>query len=57
MSDLVAGLCAGMAQVSVGHPFDTIKVLIQNNKRWYGLPLKSYYRGWRFPMTSASIFN
>lgn len=57
MSDLVAGLCAGMAQVSVGHPFDTIKVLIQNNKRWYGLPLKSYYRGWKFPMTSASIFN
>ena len=57
MADFIAGLCAGIAQVSVGHPFDTAKVLIQNNKRWLGLPLKSYYRGWRFPLTSASFFN
>ena len=57
MSDFIAGACVGIAQVSIGHPFDTTMVLIQNNKKWFGLPLKNYYRGWRFPLVSATLFN
>ena len=34
-----------------------LKILMQNNRRWLGLPIKDYYRGWRFPLFSASLFN
>lgn len=57
MSDFIAGACVGLAQVSIGHPFDTTMVLMQNNKKWFGLPFKNYYRGWRFPLVSATLFN
>ena len=57
MTDFISGLCAGCAQVAVGHPFDTAKVLIQNNQKWFGLSLGEYYRGWKFPLISATIFN
>ncbi len=32
MSDFIAAACVGIAQVSVGHPFETTLTLIQNNK-------------------------
>ena len=57
MSDFFAGFCVGITQVAIGHPFDTAKVLLQNNRRWLGLPLSHYYKGWRFPLTSATFFN
>ena len=57
MTEILSGFCAGIAQVAVGHPFDTIKVLMQNNKPWLGLPITSYYQGWKFPLISATIFN
>lgn len=57
MTDFISGLCAGCAQVAVGHPFDTAKVLIQNNQKWYGLSVGEYYRGWKFPLISATVFN
>ena len=57
MSDFIAGACVGLTQVSIGHPFDTAMVLMQNNKKWFGLPFKNYYRGWRFPLVSATLFN
>ena len=57
MSDFIAGAAVGFSQVAVGHPFDTAKVLAQNSKTWWGLPLKNYYRGWKFPLISATIFN
>ena len=57
MSDFVAAACVGLAQVSVGHPFETTLTLIQNNKKWKKLPIKDYYRGWRFPLCSAIGFN
>ena len=50
MSDFIAGLFVGIAEVSIGHPFDTTKILIQNNRPWWGLSLSKYYRGWRFPL-------
>ena len=57
MTDFVAASCVGLAQIGVGHPFDTSLTLIQNSRKWWGLPIKSYYRGWKFPMTSSIIFN
>ena len=57
MADIIASGCLGITQVGVGHPFDTTKVLIQNNKKWVGLPLRYYYRGWQFPLISSTLFN
>ena len=57
MCDFIAAACVGVAQVSIGHPFDTTKILMQNNRKWFGLPLRNYYRGWRFPLCSAVILN
>ena len=33
------------------------EILIQNKYNYRSLPLKDYYRGYRFPLISASIFN
>jgi solute carrier family 25 carnitine/acylcarnitine transporter 20/29 len=55
--DFIGGVAAGINQVIIGHPFDTVKILIQNNKTWSGLPYKDYYRGWKFPMVSSILFN
>ena len=57
MAEIVSGFCAGLAQIIVGHPFDTIKVLIQNNKPWRGLSFNRYYKGWKYPSASAIFFN
>lgn len=57
MSDFFAGACVGLTQVIVGHPFDTCMVLIQNGKKWKGLSFSRYYRGWKFPLVSATLFN
>ena len=50
MSDFFSGGCVGLAQVAVGHPFDTAKVLIQNKTPLSGLSISNFYRGWRFPL-------
>ena len=57
MKDIMAGASVGLSQVGVGHPFDTAKVLIQNKRPWIGLPISSYYKGWKFPLVSAMVFN
>lgn len=57
MTDFLASIGVGISQILVGHPFDTSKVLIQNKKKWLGLPIKDYYRGFRFPLVSATLFN
>ena len=57
MKDILAGAAIGFSQTAVGHPFDTAKVLIQNNQKWLKLPLSSYYKGWKFPLFSATLFN
>tara|TARA_B100001758_G_scaffold205320_1_gene185548 strand:+ start:4721 stop:5374 length:654 start_codon:yes stop_codon:yes gene_type:complete len=55
--DFIPGICAGISQTIVGHPIDTMKVLIQNKKPWIGLPIKDYYRGFKYPMITGMIFN
>lgn len=57
MSDFISAFCVGIAQTSIGHPFDTAKVLIQNNKSLKQLSFKDFYKGWKFPMTTSIIFN
>ena len=50
---LLAGICAGIAQVAIGHPFDTIKVRIQNKK----LHFSRLYAGWQYPLVSSVLVN
>ena len=57
MTDFISAFCVGIAQTSIGHPFDTAKVLIQNNKSLKQLSFKHYYKGWKFPMTTSILFN
>ena len=57
MSDIISAFGVGISETIIGHPFNTAKVLIQNNKKWYGLPLKQYYRGVRYPLMSRTFFN
>ena len=53
MKDFIAGIFAGCSQVIFGHPFDTVIILIQNKYNYRSLPLKDYYRGYKFPLVSA----
>ena len=57
MSDIISAFGVGISETIIGHPFNTAKVLVQNNKKWYGLPLKQYYRGVRYPLMSGTFFN
>lgn len=57
MSDIISAFGVGISETIIGHPFNTAKVLIQNNKKWYGLPWKQYYRGVRYPLMSGTFFN
>lgn len=55
------GAFVGAAQVVVGHPFDTAKVMMQNRKIGFGqLPafkLSTYYRGLSLPLCLNSVVN
>ena len=57
LPEIISGFFAGLAQIIVGHPFDTTKVLIQNKHKWFGLPLSSYYKGYKLPLINATIIN
>lgn len=57
MSDFFAGSISGLSQTLVGHPFDTIKVLIQTNRSYTQLNFKDYYRGIMYPLISNTIIN
>ena len=51
-------ICAAMAQVVVGHPFDTLKTHFQNRSSTRGLfTMSSLYKGFRFPVCSATCNN
>lgn len=57
MNDFIVGGIVGASQTIIGHPLDTIKVLMQNNKNWYGIGLKNYYRGIGYPLFGSITFN
>ena len=50
MKEFLAGCSSGIVQSIIGHPFDTIKVLMQTNKPLHKNPLH-YYKGVTFPTT------
>ena len=50
---MIAGIAAGIAQVAVGHPFDTFKTRIQNGSFHTRKP----YAGWKYPLLSSIIVN
>ena len=57
MDDYYKGAISGIAQTLSGHPFDTIKVLKQNNIH-HELSFRkiiNYYKGITFPLLSNSI--
>ena len=57
MTDFISSIVASTTQVIVGHPFDTIKILLQNKLPAFSLQPKDYYRGSKFPLASAAILN
>lgn len=57
MTDFLAGALSGIAQTIFGHPFDTIKVNIQNNESLRNFKPRDYFRGILFPMGSAFLIN
>jgi hypothetical protein len=56
MNEFFAGALSGLTQNIVGHPFDTAKVYLQNNKPLHNLRPIQYYRGFIYP-TAFSIIN
>ena len=57
MNEIISGFAGGIAQTIVGHPLDTIKVLIQNKYPIKNLGIRDVYRGWRYPMVMSTLFN
>ena len=57
MSDIISSFGVAIGEVCIGHPFNTAKVLLQNKKKWLGLPFKQYYRGIKYPFISSTLFN
>jgi len=57
MIDIISAFGVGISETLIGHPLNTAKILIQNKKKWYGLPLRHYYRGIRYPLASGTFFN
>ena len=57
MNDLFAGACGGLVQVILGHPLDTLKILLQNNLSFKNLKIKDYYKGAKFQLPYAITKN
>ena len=57
MNDFLLGAVSGIGQTIVGHPFDTIKVRIQNNVSNKNMNFTHYYRGLMYPLYASSLLN
>jgi hypothetical protein len=55
--EMIPPLSAGVAQMVIGHPIDTVKTLIQNKMPWNNLSMKGYYRGYQAPFLMSLGFN
>ena len=56
LKDYSKGCIIGIGQVSVGHPFDTMKVIIQSGGSAKINPYQ-YFRGIRYPLTLSTFSN
>ena len=57
MTDFIAGALSGLSQTIVGHPFDTLKVRLQDNMSIKNMKYKHYFRGLTYPLLSSGIIN
>lgn len=57
MNEFQAGALSGLTQNIVGHPFDTAKIYIQNNKSLKTLKPLHYYRGFIYPTVFSIVSN
>lgn len=56
MNEYITGGVSGIFQSIVGHPFDTYKVMMQNNKlNMKTIKTTNPFRGIKYPMMSSSI--
>lgn len=54
MTEFLGGGASGIVQSLIGHPFDTVKVLLQTNKPFFRNPFH-YYKGISFPTTFSIL--
>ena len=52
MNDCEKGIISGIGQTLSGHPFDTLKVIKQNNLPMKNINVKRLYKGLTFPLIS-----
>ena len=57
MHDFLVGGVIGLVQAGVGHPFDTVKTLLQNGQSFRKLRPVQYYRGVAYPTAASLVFN
>lgn len=54
---IFSSFLSGIFQVFIGHPFDTIKVLKQNNNNITSQSYKNLYNGIKYPLLQTPIIN
>jgi len=57
MHDFFIGGCIGLVQAGIGHPFDTVKTLLQNGQSFRKLKPMEFYRGVAYPTAASLAFN
>ena len=57
MHDVGVGLAIGVVQSLVGHPLDTVKILLQNGQPFRTLRPLQLYRGVSYPTMASLVFN
>lgn len=55
--EFIAGISNGIVQNVVGHPFDTVKVLLQNKVNLNNIRITDLYRGFKYPLFNQIISN
>ena len=55
--EILSGFAVGLSETLVGYPFLTAKVLVQNQRPWWGHSFRRYYQGVKYPMVSSLAFN
>ena len=57
MHDFFNGGVIGLVQAGIGHPFDTVKTLLQNGQSFRKLKPMEFYRGVAYPTAASLVFN
>jgi len=58
MDVILSSFFSGIIQVIIGHPFDTIKTINQNNNFLNkNIKLKNFYRGIKYPIIQTPLIN